>query len=248
MGSYLLERLNDHFPKKLIQVRLAVPFRLSLTGDNTLLSPQTYSVFPDNAGSDVVVQPYNSLLTMKRLTLNADSVVVLDNAALSKIAEDRLHLKAPTLDQVILSRAEMSWLNLLNRTLDSTLPSCRVYPHPPPHTYRPDELDRVDGDGRIHHDAPLPWLHEQRLGRAHRVAHTDAALPLPHDGVHAHHAQQPGAGGVGGAEDVRARRDAAVVTVTSRDYGNWLGVPINWQLIGSDILVTVTMVTKYFSN
>lgn len=48
------------------------------------------SVFPnwDNQ-SDVVVQPYNSLLTMKRLTLNADSVVVLDNTALAKIAVDR---------------------------------------------------------------------------------------------------------------------------------------------------------------
>ena len=41
---------------------------------------------------------------------------------------------------------------------------------------------------------------------------------------------------------------AAVVTVTSGDYDNWLGVPINWQLIGSDIVVTVTMVTKYLSN
>ena len=57
MGSFLLERLNDHFPKKLIQ---------------------TYSVFPNQAdSSDVVVQPYNSLLTLKRLTLNADAVVVL---------------------------------------------------------------------------------------------------------------------------------------------------------------------------
>lgn len=55
LGSFLLERLNDRFPKKLIQ---------------------TYSVFPDtqNAG-DVVVQPYNSLLSMRRLTQNADSVV-----------------------------------------------------------------------------------------------------------------------------------------------------------------------------
>jgi len=57
LGSFLLERLNDRFPKKLIQ---------------------TYSVFPDtqNAG-DVVVQPYNSLLSMRRLTENADSVVCI---------------------------------------------------------------------------------------------------------------------------------------------------------------------------
>ena len=80
MGSYLLERLNDHFPKKLIQ---------------------TYSVFPDyKYQSDVVVQPYNSLLTLKRLALNADSVVVLDNTALTVIAEDRLRISTPTIDQM----------------------------------------------------------------------------------------------------------------------------------------------------
>jgi hypothetical protein len=37
---------------------------------------QTYSVFPHHKEtSDVVVQPYNSLLTMKRLVQNADCVV-----------------------------------------------------------------------------------------------------------------------------------------------------------------------------
>jgi tubulin gamma len=71
-----LERLNDRFPKKLIQ---------------------TYSVFPES--SDVVVQPYNSLLAMKRLVNNADSVVVLDNAALTRIAADRLHAQNPSFDQ-----------------------------------------------------------------------------------------------------------------------------------------------------
>jgi tubulin gamma len=55
LGSFLLERLNDRYPKKLIQ---------------------TYSVFPNSEEvSDVVVQPYNSMLTLKRLTNNADSVV-----------------------------------------------------------------------------------------------------------------------------------------------------------------------------
>lgn len=46
--------MNDRFPKKLIQ---------------------TYSVFPDNQSADVVVNPYNSLLAMRRLTQDADSVV-----------------------------------------------------------------------------------------------------------------------------------------------------------------------------
>lgn len=81
MGSYLLENLNDNFPKKLIQ---------------------TYSVFPDqdNNKSDVVVQPYNSILTLKRLTENADCVVVLDNTALNKIAVERLKISNPTVSQL----------------------------------------------------------------------------------------------------------------------------------------------------
>lgn len=81
MGSYLLEALNDYFPKKLVQ---------------------TYSVFPnwDQSQSDVVVQPYNSMLSLKRLILNADAVVVLDNTALNQIAVDRLRLENPTVDQL----------------------------------------------------------------------------------------------------------------------------------------------------
>ena len=54
LGSYLLERMNDRYPKKLIQ---------------------TYSVFPDSQAESVVVNPYNSVLTMRRLIQHADSVV-----------------------------------------------------------------------------------------------------------------------------------------------------------------------------
>ncbi|KAE8316801.1 tubulin-domain-containing protein [Aspergillus transmontanensis] len=78
MGSFILERMNDRFPKKLIQ---------------------TYSVFPDTQAADVVVNPYNSILAMRRLTQNADSVVVLDNGALSRIVADRLHVLQPSLQQ-----------------------------------------------------------------------------------------------------------------------------------------------------
>ncbi|KAK0552112.1 gamma-tubulin [Tilletia horrida] len=79
LGSFLLERLNDAYPKKLIQ---------------------TYSVFPHSEEtSDVVVQPYNSVLTLKRLINNADSVVVLDNSALGRIAADRLHVQGPSYSQ-----------------------------------------------------------------------------------------------------------------------------------------------------
>lgn len=78
LGSFILERLNDKFPKKLIQ---------------------TYSVFPNSQEGDVVVQPYNSLLTLKRLVNHADSVVVLDNSALARISADRLHVQTPSFDQ-----------------------------------------------------------------------------------------------------------------------------------------------------
>lgn len=80
MGSNILEQLTDRFPKKLIQ---------------------TYSVFPNQDEiSDVVVQPYNSLLTLKRLTQSADCVVVLDNTALNRIATDRLHIANPSFAQI----------------------------------------------------------------------------------------------------------------------------------------------------
>ncbi|KAJ5578322.1 uncharacterized protein N7459_007286 [Penicillium hispanicum] len=78
LGSFILERMNDRFPKKLIQ---------------------TYSVFPDTQSADVVVNPYNSLLAMRRLTEDADSVVVLDNGALSRIVADRLHVQEPSFHQ-----------------------------------------------------------------------------------------------------------------------------------------------------
>lgn len=44
----------------------------------------------------MVVQPYNSILTLKRLIHQADCVIVLDNTALDRIAVDRLELTKPT--------------------------------------------------------------------------------------------------------------------------------------------------------
>lgn len=78
LGSFMLERINDRFPKKLVQ---------------------TYSVFPEATSSDVVVQPYNSVLTLKRLAKYADSVVVIDNGALNHIAASSLNVQSPSLNQ-----------------------------------------------------------------------------------------------------------------------------------------------------
>ena len=53
-----------------------LPASLFLTPRYPKKLVQTYSVFPNqDEMSDVVVQPYNSLLTLKRLTQNADCVV-----------------------------------------------------------------------------------------------------------------------------------------------------------------------------
>jgi tubulin gamma len=119
LGSFLLERLNDRFPKKLIQ---------------------TYSVFPDTTNSgDVVVHPYNSLLAMRRLTQNADSVVVLDNGALSRIAADRLHVQEPSFQQT-------------NQLVgNSTISSCNTILM----------CAGLNGHVREHDSSTLPWLHAQ---------------------------------------------------------------------------------------
>jgi len=77
VGSFLLESLNDRFPKKLLQ---------------------TYSIFPAQE-SDVIVQPYNSVLTMRRLIEHADSTIVLDNTALLRVLSERLRVQTPSFDQ-----------------------------------------------------------------------------------------------------------------------------------------------------
>lgn len=134
LGSFLLERLNDAFPKKLIQ---------------------TYSVFPNSEEtSDVVVQPYNSILTLKRLVNNADSVVVLDNAALARIASDRLHLQNPSYHQtnqlvstvMSTSTTTLRYPGYMNNDLCGMLAS--LIPSPRAHflmtSYTPFTSDNVD--------------------------------------------------------------------------------------------------------
>lgn len=80
VGSLLLERLNDEYQKS---------------------TTMTYSVFPESElVSDVTVQPYNSVLTLRRLAENADAVVVLDNSALTKIATTKLQLTEPGYTQM----------------------------------------------------------------------------------------------------------------------------------------------------
>lgn len=76
LGSLILESLADRYQKQL---------------------RQAYSVFPNS--SDVVVQPYNSILTLQRLIVYADTILVLDNSALFRAAADALSVPRPTLAQ-----------------------------------------------------------------------------------------------------------------------------------------------------
>lgn len=72
MGSYILERLADRYPKKLVQTYSVFPNQESNSANSDIMMTNNVGV------SDVVVQPYNSLLTLKRLTKSADCVVVLE--------------------------------------------------------------------------------------------------------------------------------------------------------------------------
>lgn len=97
------------------------------------------SVFPNqNETSDVVVQPYNSLLTLKRLTLNADAVVVLDNTALNRIAVERLHVANPSFSEtnslvstvMAASTATLRYPGLLSIHLHIMLPKYNAFLDP----------------------------------------------------------------------------------------------------------------------
>lgn len=80
MGSCILEELRDDFPKKIIQ---------------------STAVFPNNDEvSEVVVQPYNSILTLKRLNKYCDSVIVMDNEALGRISSESLRIKHPSYNTI----------------------------------------------------------------------------------------------------------------------------------------------------
>ncbi|KAF7683279.1 Tubulin gamma chain [Astathelohania contejeani] len=79
-GSLLLEEIREEYPKKIIQ---------------------GYSIFPNNLEvSDVVVQPYNSILTLQRLSQCCDSIIVMDNEALGRIALDSLRIKTPNFQHI----------------------------------------------------------------------------------------------------------------------------------------------------
>ncbi|KAI6192405.1 Tubulin gamma-1 chain-like protein [Aphelenchoides bicaudatus] len=70
-GSNILESLRDSFPKKLVE---------------------TYSVFPSvhMNQNDVVLSPYNAVLTLRYLQEFSDAVIVVDNIALHRLAVNKM--------------------------------------------------------------------------------------------------------------------------------------------------------------
>ncbi|KAK4531401.1 hypothetical protein CCYA_CCYA08G2258 [Cyanidiococcus yangmingshanensis] len=115
LGSYLMEQLRDRYPKQVLQTYSIFPNQSYGLGSgerhadarehgnggglNTGLSPTDEDDDMNALLSDVVVQPYNSLLTLRRLVECADCVTVLDNTALNRIASERLYVENPSFDQ-----------------------------------------------------------------------------------------------------------------------------------------------------
>ncbi|CAG9320538.1 unnamed protein product [Blepharisma stoltei] len=75
LGTLILEKIRDDFEHIILQ---------------------TNSVFPSPKVSDVVVEPYNAILTMNELIENATSCYAYDNQALFNIASTCLKIKMPT--------------------------------------------------------------------------------------------------------------------------------------------------------
>jgi tubulin beta len=72
LGTLLLAKLRDGFPDRLTC---------------------TFSVYPSPKVSDVVVEPYNAILSIHHLLENGDETMVIDNEALYNISHNVLKLK-----------------------------------------------------------------------------------------------------------------------------------------------------------
>jgi tubulin beta len=74
MGTLLISKVREEYPDRIMA---------------------SYSIFPSPKVSDVVVEPYNALLSIHQLIENVDEVSVIDNEALYDITFRTLKLKTP---------------------------------------------------------------------------------------------------------------------------------------------------------
>ena len=72
MGTLLLLKIRDNYPDRITA---------------------TFSVYPSPKVSDVVVEPYNAILSIHQLLENSDETFVIDNEALFSISHNVLKTK-----------------------------------------------------------------------------------------------------------------------------------------------------------
>jgi tubulin beta len=75
MGTLLISKVREEYPDRIMS---------------------TYSVFPSPKVSDVVVEPYNAMLSIHQLIENVDEVSVIDNEALFDILSNKLKIGKPS--------------------------------------------------------------------------------------------------------------------------------------------------------
>ena len=82
MGSLLLEKLREEYPDQ-------IAFNFSILPGST-----------NGGNSDVVTEPYNSVLALNTLIENASMVFPVENSALFRIATNQLKMNKPTYHDV----------------------------------------------------------------------------------------------------------------------------------------------------
>jgi cell division GTPase FtsZ len=85
-GSKILKTIRERYPK--------VPIF-------------TFSIFPSPKISETVVEPYNAILTLSKLIKYSSCSVILDNEALFSIAENKLEIENPSLEDLNLIIAQV---------------------------------------------------------------------------------------------------------------------------------------------
>eukprot|EP01083_Nonionella_stella_P032287 88367_1 len=81
-GTLVMEKLKDYYPDRITE---------------------TWSIYPTPKVSDVVVEPYNAILTISQLMTDSDATFVTDNEALFDISHNILKQKSPKF-------ADLNWI------------------------------------------------------------------------------------------------------------------------------------------
>ena len=80
LGSLLLTKLRDEYKDKILS---------------------TYSIVPSCKTSDIVVEPYNTTLSLNKLIELADQTFVIDNETIYNMNHQKLKINKPTYDDLV---------------------------------------------------------------------------------------------------------------------------------------------------